>query len=64
MNSSIRSADPATHIKIVIVSLVTAIVVVVIGISARDVGINVDTPAITKAGKPVSFSIKDVPTVR
>lgn len=64
MNSSIRSADPATHIKIVIVSLLTAIVVVVIGISARDVGINVDIPAVTKAGKPVSFSIKDVPTVR
>ena len=64
MNGSMRSADPVTHIKIVILSLATAIVVVVIGLNARTVGTNLDIPAVTKAGKPVSFSIKDVPTVR
>ncbi len=62
MNSSIRFADQVTHIKIVIVSLVTAIVVVVVGINARTV--DADIPAVTKAGNPVSFSTKEVPTVR
>ena len=60
----IGSADLLTHIKILVVSLATAIVVVVIGINARTVGINTDTPVVTKAGKAVSFSTKDVPTVR
>jgi hypothetical protein len=64
MHSSIRSADPATHIKIVVISLVAAIVVVTIGISARNFGINVDTPLVTKASKHVNFSTKDSPTVR
>jgi hypothetical protein len=60
----IRSADPRTHIKIVVVSLVTAAVVVVIGFNARTVGINADTPVVTKVGKAVIFSTKDIPTVR
>ncbi|HEV2699313.1 MAG TPA: hypothetical protein VGU90_15065 [Terriglobales bacterium] len=64
MHSSIRSADPVTHIKIVVVSLVAAILVVVIGINARPVGINLDTPVVIKAGQPVNFSTKDIATVR
>jgi hypothetical protein len=64
MNASMRSADQTTHIKIVVTSLFAAIVVVVIGISARNVGVNADVPNVSKAGKPVNFSIKDVPTVR
>jgi hypothetical protein len=64
MNASIRSADQTTHIKIVVISLFAAIVVVVIGISARNVGANADASIVSKAGKPVNFSIKDVPTVR
>jgi hypothetical protein len=64
MNASIRSADQTTHIKIVAISLFAAIAVVVIGISARNVGVNADAPVVSKAGKPVNFSIKDVPTVR
>lgn len=64
MNSSMRSADPVTHIKIVVVSLATAIAVVVIGVSAHGVGMNLDTAVVTKAGKAVSFSTKDIPTVR
>ena len=64
MNNSIRSADAMTHIKIVAVSFVAAIAMVTVGISARNFGINVDTSVVTKAGKPVNFSIKDIPTVR
>jgi hypothetical protein len=63
MSASIRSADQSTHIKIVVVSLLAAIVVVAIGIGSRNFGIDVDH-AVTKAGKPVSFTIKDIPTVR
>jgi hypothetical protein len=64
MNASIRSADQTTHIKIVVISLFAAIVVVVIGMSARNVGVGADAPVVSKAGKPVNFSIKDIPTVR
>jgi hypothetical protein len=64
MNASIRSADQTTHIKIVVISLFAAIVVVVIGINARNVGANADAFVVSKAGKSVNVSIKDVPTVR
>lgn len=63
MSVSIRSADQSTHIKIVVISLLAAIVVVAIGISSRNFGIDVDH-AVTKAGKSVNFTIKDIPTVR
>jgi len=63
MSASIRCADQSTHIKIVVISLLAATVVVAIGIGSRNFGIDVD-PAVTKAGKPVNFSIKDIPTVR
>ncbi len=63
MSASIRSADQATHIKIVGISLLAATVVVAIGIGSRNFGIAVD-PAVTKTGKLVNFTIKDIPTVR
>jgi hypothetical protein len=64
MSQSIRSADRNTHIKIVAVSLMAAIMVVAIGISARNFGIDGNTTVVTKPGKSVQFSIKDNPTVR
>jgi hypothetical protein len=64
MNASIRSADQTTHIKIVVISLLAAIVVVVVGINARNVGVDADARVVSKASKPVNFSIKDIPTVR
>ena len=65
MNSSIRYADRTIHLKIVTVSLVAAIHVVVIGISARDFSVDERTPiVVAKAGKSMNLSIKDVPTVR
>jgi hypothetical protein len=39
MSQSIRAADRTTHIKIVAVSLMAAIVVVAVGISARNFSI-------------------------
>jgi hypothetical protein len=64
MSQSIRSADRTTHIKIVAVSLIAAIMVVAIGISARNFSIDDVGPIVTKPGKSVQFSIKDNPTVR
>ena len=64
MDSSIRSADPMTHIKIVVVSLLAAVVVVAVGINARSFGVNVDALVVSKGGKPVNLSTKDIPTVR
>jgi hypothetical protein len=64
MHNSIRSADAMTHIKVVVVSFVAAIAMVTIGISARNFGVNAETSLATKAGKPMNFSTKDIPTVR
>ena len=48
------------HFKIVAVSLMAAILVVVIGISARDFSVDGKTPVVvTKAGKSVNLSIKE-----
>jgi hypothetical protein len=70
MNSSLWSADRNTHIKIVAVSLVAAIAVMAVGISARisDPGavtarIHADGPVI-KAGKPATFTANDTSTIR
>jgi hypothetical protein len=64
MSQSIRSADRATHIKIVAVSLMAAILVVAVGISARSFSIDEDSPVVAKAGRSMHFSIKDGSTVR
>jgi hypothetical protein len=52
MNSSLWSADLSTHIKIVVVSLVAAVVIVFAGISTR-IGDSNSTAAITKVSDPV-----------
>ena len=52
MNHSIYSADRATHLKIVIVGLVCAIVVAAIGIFANvKSDIDLGTAALVKAGQ-------------
>lgn len=66
MNHSIYSADRATHLKIVVVALVAAIVVAGLGISAR---INSDdgytqTAHVIKAGKPMTVTSSDMMVVR
>ena len=54
MNSSLYTADRITHLKIVVVGLVAAILIAVIGISARELNLGTDvisgqTPAVIKA---------------
>jgi hypothetical protein len=73
-NSSLRSADRATHLKIVAVSLVAGILVVGIGLAARhDLGTDIlMTPTgemqakgpIIKATKPVTATVGDNLTIR
>jgi hypothetical protein len=68
MNHSIYSADRTTHLKIVVVALVAAIVVAGFGISARtssDQGLmqTASTPVL-KAGKPVVITSSGNSVVR
>ena len=69
MNSSLYTADRTTHLKIVVVGLAAAIMITVIGISARELNLGTDilaaqTPAVIKAGGPVVFTDSSGPTVR
>ena len=62
MNSSLWTADRNTHLKIVAVSLLTAIAIVAGGISVRIsdmASVQVDR-AVVKAGKPIIFTANDV----
>jgi len=64
MSHSIYSADRATHLKIVVIGLLCAIVVAAIGIFAH-VSSNIDlgTAALVKAGRPATLS-GSVPAIR
>ena len=69
MNWSLCTADRGTHVKIVVVGLVAALLIAVIGISARELNLGTDimaarNPAIMKAGGPVVFTDRDAATVR
>jgi len=69
-NSSIATADRLTHLKIVAVSLVAAIAVVVVGITARPMvgdGVTARLKAeasIVQAGKPMTLTRSDTSAVR
>ena len=45
MNSSLYTADRTTHLKIVVVGLVAAILIAVIGVSARELNLGTDVMA-------------------
>jgi hypothetical protein len=63
-NSSIVTADRATHLKIVVVSLVASVLLLVAGISARpqaDAGAPVP---IVKAGHTLLAARADTPSIR
>jgi hypothetical protein len=69
-NSSLVTADRSTHLKVVVVSLVAAIVVVAVGIAAR-APVNETTTArvktdgrVIQAGKPVTVTVREGATVR
>jgi len=69
MNHSLVTADRTTHLKIVAVSLVAAIAVILVGITARitDSGASANLQAhgpVLKAGKPAAITAIDGSTVR
>lgn len=64
MNHSLVTADRTTHLKIVAVSLVAAIAVVLVGITARvtDTGASANLQAhgpVLKAGKPAAITARE-----
>ncbi len=69
MNWSMYTADRTTHLKIVVVGLVAALLVSVIGISARHLNLGTDiltaqAPTVIKAGGPVIFTDQSRFTIR
>lgn len=69
MNWSMYTADRSTHLKIVVVGLCAALLIAVIGISARELNLGVDImsaqgPAVYKAGGPVVYTVRDGTVIR
>ncbi len=69
MNWSMYTADRTTHLKIVVVGLTAALLIAVIGISARGLNLGTDImstqgPAVIKAGGPVVFTDQGTTTIR
>jgi hypothetical protein len=66
MNHSIYSADRTTHLKIVAIALVTGIVGMSFGLSARSnsgVG-SIQTAGVIKAGKSILTTSSDTMAIR
>ncbi|HEY7232126.1 MAG TPA: hypothetical protein VH558_17345 [Pseudolabrys sp.] len=65
MQASLLHAGRTTHLKIVLVSLITAAVVVVVGVNARidSSSATVDNGVI-KAGQPTAYAGKENTVVR
>ena len=64
MNSSLWTADRKTHLKVVALSLLTAIAIVAVGINAQlsdtvTAYAQLDR-AVVKGGKPIIFTANDV----
>jgi hypothetical protein len=69
MNWSMYTADRTTHLKIVVVGLCAALLIAVVGISARDLNLGTDimtaqSPTVIKAGGPVVFTDRSDATIR
>ena len=69
MNWSMYTANRTTHLKIVVGGLIAAILVSVIGISARELNLGTDimaaqAPTVIKAGGPVVFTDRSGSTIR
>ena len=69
MNWSMHNANRTTHLKIVVVGLAGALMIALIGISARELNLGTDimtaqTPTVIKAGGPVAFTDRSGPVVR
>jgi hypothetical protein len=69
MNWSMYTADRTTHLKIVVVGLVAALLIAVIGISASQLNLGTDimtaqAPSVIKAGGPLAFTTREGATIR
>jgi hypothetical protein len=69
MNWSLYTADRGTHVKIVVVGLTAAILISLIGISARALNLGTDiltaqAPTVVKAHKTTQFTARDGAIVR
>jgi hypothetical protein len=70
MNYSLATADRTTHLKVVVVALVAAILVVAGGIAARVTSIDNETArmrtqsVVVKAGAPTTYTRTETPSVR
>jgi hypothetical protein len=56
MNHSIYSADRATHLKIVVVGLLCAVLVAAIGTFAHMSDVDIGTTQLVKAGQPTAVT--------
>jgi hypothetical protein len=66
-NASFETADRGTHLKIVVVSLIAAVVIMVGGLvlrSAMPPEAMQASATVVKAGKPVAYSRNDMVVVR
>ena len=64
MNHSIVAADRNTHLKVAALAVVAAMVVVVVGFSARVSDLATTNGLVIKAGKPTQFTARDGSVVR
>lgn len=70
MNHSLVTADRTTHLKIVAVSLIAAIAVILVGITARITDVDTATARleahgpVLKAGKPSAVTVRDTTAIR
>ena len=71
MNSSLATADRTTHLKVVVVALVLAILVVAGGIAARVTSTDTETArvrtqgvVVVKAGTPTAYTRTETPSIR
>jgi hypothetical protein len=71
MNSSLATADRATHVRVIVMALVGAIAVMLVGLGARAPDMGSATPAtacidspVQKAGASAAYSNNDVIIIR
>jgi hypothetical protein len=69
MNWSMYTADRTTHLKIVVVGLLAALLISFIGLAAREPNLGIDimaaqAPTVIKASAPVVFTVRSGPVIR
>lgn len=64
MHPTLHRAGSSTHLKIVLVSLAAAIVVVVVGLNARNTSFDTTATAVIKAQPTPAYAGKETATAR